>query len=201
MSVGSNNSEYVSAWKRPWYSVSCHHFLLYEITREKRTVTSELSLRLFTFPALHKYIALAVVDIVFPCYTTSWEQALCCCSFPDATLADAANYCRNPRGSGKISKPWCRTTNKAVEMDLCSIPKCIKECKCARWKATDGKGLINQLPIRVIFIRNMYSCAALSIRSFIHWCMHLSMYKSFIEHPVSHTLIILTSSSGGSFCK
>ncbi|CAH1791205.1 unnamed protein product, partial [Owenia fusiformis] len=43
-------------------------------------------------------------------------------SFPDETLADAANYCRNidssPRG------PWCYTNNNYGGVEYCDIPYC-----------------------------------------------------------------------------
>ena len=44
--------------------------------------------------------------------------------FPDATLADAANYCRNPDGSS--TGPWCYTTDPKKRWQYCDIPMCSK---------------------------------------------------------------------------
>ncbi|XP_060558946.1 uncharacterized protein LOC132719211 isoform X2 [Ruditapes philippinarum] len=41
--------------------------------------------------------------------------------FPDASVADAANYCRDPDGEGL---PWCYTTDPDVRWQLCGIYKC-----------------------------------------------------------------------------
>ena len=56
-------------------------------------------------------------------------------NFPDASLDDAANYCRNPDES---ELTWCyNTTDK--DWDYCDIPDCGKCYEIARhWK------LINQ---------------------------------------------------------
>ena len=44
-------------------------------------------------------------------------------NYPDATVADAANYCRNPGGSNE-EKPWCYTTDPAQRYDFCDILEC-----------------------------------------------------------------------------
>jgi hypothetical protein len=41
--------------------------------------------------------------------------------FPDASVADAANYCRDPDDEGL---PWCYTTDPDVRWQLCGIHKC-----------------------------------------------------------------------------
>lgn len=41
--------------------------------------------------------------------------------FPDASVADAANYCRDPDDEGL---PWCYTTDPDVRWQLCGIYKC-----------------------------------------------------------------------------
>ena len=43
--------------------------------------------------------------------------------FPDASLSDAANYCRNPNKDNDIS-PWCYTMNANVMWEYCDIPMC-----------------------------------------------------------------------------
>ncbi|CAH1791207.1 unnamed protein product [Owenia fusiformis] len=43
-------------------------------------------------------------------------------NFPDETLGDAANYCRNPDSSS--GGPWCYTTNKDERWEYCEIPYC-----------------------------------------------------------------------------
>ncbi len=42
-------------------------------------------------------------------------------AFPDATVEDAANYCRNPDNG---ATPWCYTTDPDVRFELCDIPMC-----------------------------------------------------------------------------
>ncbi|CAH1777809.1 unnamed protein product, partial [Owenia fusiformis] len=51
--------------------------------------------------------------------------------FPDGTVYDASNFCRNP--TNHITGPWCFTTDPYVRWQQCSIPYC--ECK------TDPLGL------------------------------------------------------------
>ena len=41
--------------------------------------------------------------------------------FPDNTVSDAANFCRNPdNGSG----PWCYTTDPDQRWEYCEVPPC-----------------------------------------------------------------------------
>jgi Mg-chelatase subunit ChlD len=49
--------------------------------------------------------------------------------FPDVSLADAANYCRNP--DGEPTGPWCYTTDSKKRWETCDISLCeedIPEC-------------------------------------------------------------------------
>ena len=46
--------------------------------------------------------------------------------FPDTTLADAANYCRNPDDS--YIGPWCITTDVLERWDICDVAYCGSEC-------------------------------------------------------------------------
>lgn len=41
--------------------------------------------------------------------------------FPDATLEDAANYCRNPDNENGL---WCYTTDPDKRWEYCDVPKC-----------------------------------------------------------------------------
>jgi len=43
-------------------------------------------------------------------------------SFPDASLFDASNYCRNPDDDPE--GPWCYTTDSDLERETCNIPMC-----------------------------------------------------------------------------
>lgn len=48
-----------------------------------------------------------------------WNKAE---DFPDETLYDAANYCRNP--DTKSGGPWCYTTNPNKTWEYCDVPFC-----------------------------------------------------------------------------
>jgi len=51
--------------------------------------------------------------------------------FPDQSITDANNYCRNPDG-GPLG-PWCYTTDSAVRWEYCSIPFCAPaQCKTTK---------------------------------------------------------------------
>ncbi len=41
--------------------------------------------------------------------------------FPDSSMADVANGCRNPDDSGSL---WCFTVNPQIRRQNCSVPKC-----------------------------------------------------------------------------
>ncbi len=45
------------------------------------------------------------------------------CQFPDDTVSDAANYCRNP-DSDEHGGPWCFTTDPDTRWEYCDIPMC-----------------------------------------------------------------------------
>ena len=47
--------------------------------------------------------------------------------FPDATLADASNYCRNLDNAA--AGPWCYTTNPNNRFDYCDVGYCGSEYK------------------------------------------------------------------------
>jgi len=42
-------------------------------------------------------------------------------NYPDASIADAANYCRNTDGE---PSPWCYTTDKRKRWEFCDVPTC-----------------------------------------------------------------------------
>ncbi|XP_053387238.1 plasminogen-like, partial [Mercenaria mercenaria] len=42
-------------------------------------------------------------------------------TFPDNTIEDAENYCRDPHDAGR---PWCYTTDPNDRWDYCDIPQC-----------------------------------------------------------------------------
>ena len=42
--------------------------------------------------------------------------------FPDATLEEASNYCRNPNADP--AGPWCYTTDPEIPTQYCDIPMC-----------------------------------------------------------------------------
>lgn len=48
-------------------------------------------------------------------------------SFPDPTIKDAENFCRNP--SRSVAGCWCYTTDPKVPWDSCLIKDCDKPCK------------------------------------------------------------------------
>ncbi|KAK3589344.1 hypothetical protein CHS0354_009985 [Potamilus streckersoni] len=41
--------------------------------------------------------------------------------FPDRSVSEAGNYCRDPNGSGTL---WCLTTDRNVRYEPCDIPSC-----------------------------------------------------------------------------
>jgi len=42
-------------------------------------------------------------------------------AFPDASITDVANYCRDPDNVGFL---WCYTTNSTIRWQPCAIDKC-----------------------------------------------------------------------------
>ncbi|KAK2148431.1 hypothetical protein LSH36_498g02008 [Paralvinella palmiformis] len=46
--------------------------------------------------------------------------------FPDNSLTEAHNYCRNPDGKIGVG-PWCYTTDPSVEWESCQVPLCVYE--------------------------------------------------------------------------
>ena len=42
--------------------------------------------------------------------------------YPEASMSDAQNYCRNPDGKGE--GPWCYVEDPFVEWDFYNIPAC-----------------------------------------------------------------------------
>ena len=45
--------------------------------------------------------------------------------FPDASVADADDYCRNP--DGRADGPWCHTMDAETEWEYCDIPECSRK--------------------------------------------------------------------------
>lgn len=41
--------------------------------------------------------------------------------FPDETLEDAGNYCRDPRDEGHL---WCHTTDPSINWQYCDMEHC-----------------------------------------------------------------------------
>ena len=44
--------------------------------------------------------------------------------FPDKSVSEASNYCRNP--DNHPEGPWCYTMDKAVRWEICPIESCRK---------------------------------------------------------------------------
>ncbi|XP_053374481.1 plasminogen-like [Mercenaria mercenaria] len=57
-------------------------------------------------------------DSTFPHRHSYGSMAL---KFPDNSVSDAANYCRDPSSSGR---PWCYTTDAEKKWDWCAVWKC-----------------------------------------------------------------------------
>ena len=57
--------------------------------------------------------------------------------YPDASMSDAQNYCRN--ADGKLEGPWCFVDGPFVEWDFCDIPTC------------DGKDFLNLSAFQFLF--------------------------------------------------
>ena len=53
-------------------------------------------------------------------------------NFPDATIADAANYCRNPIVS---PRPWCYTIDPNKRAEYCDIPACHAGLFVIEWRS------------------------------------------------------------------
>ena len=58
---------------------------------------------------------------------TKYNEAANPDNFPDASLDEAMNYCRNPTTSDDTDLPWCYTTDPQVHWEECNVPKCIGE--------------------------------------------------------------------------
>ena len=59
-----------------------------------------------------------------------WHVYTHASDYPDDTLDEASNYCRNPDNELTV---WCFTTT-SVRWDFCAVPMCDSECKpsCSR---------------------------------------------------------------------
>jgi len=44
--------------------------------------------------------------------------------FPDESIQDAVNYCRNPDPALRTEGPWCFTTEPNLVWDYCNVPFC-----------------------------------------------------------------------------
>jgi len=44
--------------------------------------------------------------------------------FPDQSVQDAVNYCRNPDPLLRTEGPWCFSTEQDLVWDYCSVPFC-----------------------------------------------------------------------------
>merc|ERR1712168_981003 len=42
--------------------------------------------------------------------------------FPENSLTEAQNFCRNP--DGESDGPWCYTTSSSIRWEYCSVPYC-----------------------------------------------------------------------------
>ena len=45
--------------------------------------------------------------------------------FPDASLNETANFCRNPSNPFIARTAWCYTTDEAQRREYCDIPQCL----------------------------------------------------------------------------
>ena len=45
-------------------------------------------------------------------------------NFPDDSIADASNYCRNPDSTS--AGPWCYTTDPGTRWQYCDVPLCAR---------------------------------------------------------------------------
>ena len=55
--------------------------------------------------------------------------------FPDVTVKDAANYCRNP--ADWAEGPFCFTTDQEVQWEICDLPFCEGIYHSGRYVGTD----------------------------------------------------------------
>ncbi|XP_045168669.2 plasminogen-like [Mercenaria mercenaria] len=51
-------------------------------------------------------------------------------NFPDNTIQEAKNYCRDPHKEGR---PWCYTTDPNDRWDYCDVPECTKQDDCYKY--------------------------------------------------------------------
>ena len=51
------------------------------------------------------------------------DTSLSSSQFPDASMAEASNYCRNV-GSAPDEFPWCYTTDPDERWEFCDVPLC-----------------------------------------------------------------------------
>ena len=68
--------------------------------------------------------------------TTPYSHGFTAEDFPDDSLSDANNYCRNP--DGDPDGPWCYTIDPDIGRETCGIQLCIHLGKCLPIKVTEN---------------------------------------------------------------
>ena len=59
-------------------------------------------------------------------------------------IRNSSNYCRNPGGLS-LNGPWCYTTNKTVEWELCDVPKCAQQRKYMQYSPGQNRTPVEHL--------------------------------------------------------
>ena len=84
---------------------------------QDRNINHSNNLFIYSHSALRSFVISLFVNLVSCSHGFNGDS-----DFPDATVGDAGNKCRNPRRDEVIL--WCYTTDNNTRWDFCDVPLC-----------------------------------------------------------------------------